>query len=187
MRVKEYHNLIIRKYPYAESLNKRLLKDAESLLESHPSSGFTNVHGKRTSQIYEHSTNVQKLVGWILNEYRYDKSIQGWSPDDKYIKRRVGVWLARYNKGDYTQKHHHRPHTWGFAYFVNCPKGASPLVFPTSGKRIKAEEGKVVIFDAQVLHEVPKNKCDNRIVCAGNVTSWTEGFASPYDSAPINI
>ena len=188
MRVKEYHGLLIKKHPYAESLNKKLLVDAEKLLEEQAlKNEFTNVMGKRTHQIYEQSSNVQKLVRWILDEYRYDKTVHTLSPDDEHIKKRIGCWIARYNKGEYAQCHHHRPHTWSWVYFVNCPKGSSPLVFPTSGKRIKPEAGKVVIFDAQLLHEVPKNRCDNRIVCAGNVTSWTEDTTSPYDSAPINI
>ena len=185
MEIKENHTLIIKKHPYAESLNKKLIRDTEVLLEDFPSIGYTNVKGKRTSQIYERSPNVRSLVTWILAEYRNNRGY--WSVDDEWIKRRIGVWLAKYNKGEYARPHHHKPHTWSWVYFINTPKGSSPLVFSTSGKKVKAEAGKVVIFDATVRHEVPKNKCDNRIVCAGNVTSWTEGFASPYDSATINI
>ena len=177
MRIKEYHDLIIKKHPYAESLNKKLLKDAEGLLKTHPHTLYTNVNGERTSNIYDNSSNVQILVKWILDEYRYNCNT--WSIDDTQVKKRVGCWFAKYNKGDSTQKHHHRPHTWSWVYFVNCPRGSSPLVFPTSGKRIKAEEGKVVIFDAQIFHEVPKNRCDNRIVMAGNITTWTESFSEP--------
>ena len=150
-------------------------------MESHPSSGFTNVQGKRTCNIYDQSSNIKRLVSWILDEYRYDKTIQLWSPDDKLVQRRVGCWFARYNKGDYTYSHAHKPHTWSWVYFINCPKGSYPLIFTTSGKKVKAEEGKVVIFDAQVLHEVPKNKCDNRVVCAGNITTWTEDFPTPIN------
>ena len=57
----------------------------------------------------------------------------------------------------------------GFVYFVNAPKGASPLVFTTSGKKIKAEAGKVVIFPGTMYHHVPKNKCKNRVILAGNM------------------
>ena len=45
----------------------------------------------------------------------------------------------------------------GFVYFIQCPRGSSPLVFSTSGKRVKAEEGKVVIFPGNIYHHVPKN------------------------------
>ena len=36
-------------------------------------------------------------------------------------------------------------------------------------ERIKAEEGKIVIFTGSLVHGVQKNKCDGRIVVAGNV------------------
>ena len=80
------------------------------------------------------------------------------------------MWFARYNKNDSCTSHDHLPFAlFSFVYFVNTPKGSSPLVFTTSGKKIKAEEGKVVIFPACVYHDVPPNECDGRIVMAGNV------------------
>ena len=56
----------------------------------------------------------------------------------------------------------------------------SPLVFTTSGKKIKAEEGKVVIFSGDILHHVPKNRCNNRIVLAGNIFSHLTTSQSVY-------
>ena len=50
-----------------------------------------------------------------------------------------------------------------FVYFVKCPKGSSPLVFTTSGKKVKAEEGKIALFPANILHHVPKNRCEGRV------------------------
>ena len=64
---------------------------------------------------------------------------------------------------------HAHPSPFSFVYFVRCPKGSSPLIFTTSGKKIKAEEGKVVIFPGNLLHHVPENKCDGRITLAGNI------------------
>ena len=58
--------------------------------------------------------------------------------------------------------------TFSFVYFVKTPKGSSPLIFTNSGKRIKAEEGKIVIFPGRLLHHVPKNKCEGRMTLAGN-------------------
>ena len=54
-------------------------------------------------------------------------------------------------------------------YFINCPRGSSPLIFKASGKRIKAEEGKIVVFSSNLKHYVPKNRCENRLVLAGNM------------------
>ena len=82
----------------------------------------------------------------------------------------VSMWFAIYDEGDYAKSHHHIPYSlWSFVYYVNTPKGSSPLVFTTSGKKIKAEEGKLVLFPAGVRHHVPKNRCKNRLVLAGNL------------------
>ena len=78
-------------------------------------------------------------------------------------------WLANYSKGDFTIPHHHKPAMFSFVYFVRCPKGSSPLVLTTSGKRVKSDEGKVVIFPAGVWHHVPQNKCEGRMTLAGNI------------------
>ena len=85
-------------------------------------------------------------------------------------------WLARYREKEFTQKHNHYPAPYSFVYFVKCPKGSSPLAFPTSGKKIKAEEGKVVIFPGNLWHSVPKNKGQDRIVLAGNIFALTEDY-----------
>ena len=82
--------------------------------------------------------------------------------------------MAWYRDNEFTIKHHHYPADYAFVYFVKCPKGSSPLIFTTSGKRIKAEEGKVVIFPGNLVHHVPKNKCYDRIVLAGNIFASIE-------------
>ena len=80
--------------------------------------------------------------------------------------------MAKYRKGDYTVSHIH-PGDFSFVYFVKTPSGSSPLVFTTSGKRIKAEEGKLILFSSRLKHHVPKNRCDNRIVLSGNLVQST--------------
>ena len=49
-----------------------------------------------------------------------------------------------------------------------------PLVLTTSGKKIKAQEGKVIIFPSNVRHHVPKNRCDGRITLAGNIFVFSD-------------
>ena len=78
-------------------------------------------------------------------------------------------WMTKYNKGDYTLSHSHQPFAFAFNYFIKSPKGSSPLVLTTSGKRVKSDEGKVVIFPAGVWHHVPQNKCEGRMTLAGNI------------------
>ena len=51
---------------------------------------------------------------------------------------------------------------------MRSPKGSSPLVFDTSGRKAKPDEGKIVIFPGLIKHSVPNNRCDGRVVIAGN-------------------
>ena len=55
-----------------------------------------------------------------------------------------------------------------FCYYINSPKGSSPLVFSTSKKKFKPELGKLLIFDARLFHEIPINKGEFRCVLSGN-------------------
>ena len=67
------------------------------------------------------------------------------------------TWVARLDKGHIQHVEHlHYPLcTIVFVYFVNTPKGSSPLVFPTSGKKVKAEAGTLVIAPSTLRHKVP--------------------------------
>lgn len=91
-------------------------------------------------------------------------------------------WGAIYNKGDHTLPHNHSPFSISFVYFVNSPNGSSPLTFTTTNKKIKAEEGKVVVFNSSLFHHVPKNNCDNRVVVAGN---YAVDFKSDLINRPL--
>jgi hypothetical protein len=97
------------------------------------------------------------------------------------------AWGVIYNKGDYINTHTHKqgdvidsstPNYFSFVYYVNAPDGSSPLVFPTSGHEIKAENGKVIIFESRLRHYIPSNECEGRYIIAGNFISSEESFIS---------
>ena len=90
------------------------------------------------------------------------------------------LWGQWYKKGDYQISHTHLPNHWSFVYYVNTPKGSSPLIFPTSGKRVKAEAGKFVIFPAFLQHYVPKNNGEGRSVIGGNLLYNTEDYNDAF-------
>ena len=70
------------------------------------------------------------------------------------------LWGQWYAKGDYQLSHTHLPNHWSFVYYVNTPRGSSPMIFTDGGKRIKAEAGKIAICPAFLRHHVPENYCD---------------------------
>ena len=164
IRVKETLPIITEYYPFADSFKKNILEECSNLSFTRDVAG-THVKALQTIPFksIENFSSVKLIFEWILQSIK----IQA---DSAHIGLKVDhFWISVYGKDDFTTSHEHYPALWSFVYFIKCPKGSSPLVFTTSGKRVKAEEGKVVIFPANMFHHVLKNKCDDRIVLAGNV------------------
>ena len=160
----------IEKHPYHESINKKILE--ESLYFSYSSGqlnrdgGVSNVKAKKTEGRRISSKSIEIIYEWVLNIVNND--FRNW----KFVVD--NAWMASYNEGEFTVAHNHRPAAFSFVYFIKCPKGSAPLVLTTSGKRIKAEEGKLVLFPGNMIHHVPKNKCHGRMVLAGNIFTFSD-------------
>jgi len=146
-------------YPFAESINKKLLDEAK--LIEYSESYKTNLECKMSS--WETKTKNSKIISQWVSSLLYTKH-EPW----KYSFQIDKLWYAKYDYGDFAHPHTHIPFSFAFVYFINTPKGSSPLCF--SRKSIKAESGKLVIFPACLKHHVPKNKCENRLIMAGNVS-----------------
>ena len=165
--VKEKFEIIVDQHPNPENLNKRLLEDIEDW--GYDYSYATNVKAKMSNSesSFKSVDRVHELVNSLLNNPYNDGG--KFSLFNTFNINWYDTWVARYDIGDYTIPHcHNLTATYSFVYFIQCPKGSSPLVFTHSNKRIKAEEGKLVVFDSSIFHHVPKNKCNGRIVLAGN-------------------
>jgi hypothetical protein len=78
------------------------------------------------------------------------------------------LWAQYYPKGAFQSSHSHLPCHWSFVFFVNCPKGSSPLVFGEEDVSIDPEPSKLLIFPSWVRHHVPFNEGENRSIVAGN-------------------
>ena len=171
MKVRENLEIIIATHAFAESLNKRLLEDVKKLEVYKNPLHKTNIYAQKYAvKPDEVTASIRTIKDWVASllviEYPVIMGVEEECEGDFNI----GVWFAKYGIGDHTISHCHHPYgVYGFVYFVNSPKGSSPLVFTTSGKRIKAEAGKVVIFPGSLLHHVPKNNGDGRVILAGNL------------------
>jgi len=146
-------------YPFAESINEKLLE--ESKIIEYSESYKTNLECKMSS--WETKTkNSRTIANWVTS-LLYNK----YNPY-KYCFLVDKLWFAKYDHNDFAISHNHIPFSFAFVYFVNTPKGSSPLCF--NRKKIKAEEGKLIIFPGCINHRVPKNKCETRLVLSGNVS-----------------
>ena len=166
MIIRENHKIIIDTYPFADSIKDNIIADSTKFPftreKYNGDGGLTNVRALQTDVIrdIDEFSSVKLLLRWVLDIL----------PDCANCKLAISeFWIANYGQGDFTISHHHHPALYSFVYFVQSPKGSSPLVFTTSGRRIKPDEGKLELFPASMLHRVPKNRCDDRIVLAGNI------------------
>ena len=158
--VRENLKVLVEYHPFHESIKKKILADNLNFIRNPIVDGsVSNLRAERTVGEY-YPKSVDLIKEWVINIIRNDYGGFDYNID---------AWVAKYSEGDYAIEHDHIPYAFSYVYFVNTPKGSSPLVFSTSGKRIKAEEGKVIIFPGSLRHHVPKNRCEGRVTIAGNV------------------
>ena len=162
MLVSEQAKIHIHQYPFAETLNPILhkiimeradKKDMGAIMTDYFSFGVPE---------------FEKIGNYALNLIRgWEWSIETPVILDDTLTL-CNIWGQWYRKGDFQIAHTHYPNQWSFVYFVNTPRGSSPLVFSRSKKKVAAKAGNMVIFPSWVRHQVPPNKCQERSVVAGN-------------------
>tara|TARA_B100001250_G_C19547122_1_gene677313 strand:+ start:117 stop:617 length:501 start_codon:yes stop_codon:yes gene_type:complete len=153
--------IIIETYPLYPSLNFQILKEIKDVPGdmSYKTNVKAQMSGWNTT-----TPSIERLNKWICDILVRDNSFLR-----AYSVSVDSCWVATYKKDEFANLHDHILYPYSFVYFVKSPRGSSPLVVGSREKRIKAEEGRVVIFSGSLTHRVPKNKCDGRIVVAGNI------------------
>tara|TARA_B100000427_G_C15315823_1_gene510306 strand:+ start:125 stop:643 length:519 start_codon:yes stop_codon:yes gene_type:complete len=158
--IKENIDITIDKYPYFKSINKTLMDDIDKM-------GYDDTSGYRKNDTAKFSiTTLSPAADTISDWVSKLISIKYEITSLPLLSR---CFFTRCDKGDFVGVHNHFPDVFSWVYYVNTPRGSSPLVFTTSNKKIKAEEGQVLIFPSLVKHHVPFNRCDARISLVGNV------------------
>ena len=171
LRVLEYT------YPFASKANPileeqivHLSDDTTSPLSILKLKKPDNINAQFTGWQYR-TKESERLVQWIGDLISRDLL---WS---KYTVKPVEVWGVLYKKGDYITSHAHTPSLFSAVYYVNAPKGSSPLVFSTTKKKVIPAAGKLVIFESRLVHEVPPNKGDGRCMVSANYI-WDKDFGT---------
>ena len=154
LEVKEYF------YPFAEKINPYLYEIISSLPYD------SELQRKVTSQ---------KMVRWIRNDKMYIENkklslIEKWISQivyDSFVYNKrdpvycYEMWGLIYEDESKIEVHSHPDSLYSCSYYVNAPKGSAPLIFTTSNHKIKAEEGKLIVFDGRLDHHVPRSKINN--------------------------
>ena len=162
MILSEQTKIHIHQYPFAERLNPILHKIIMDRADKEDMGAIM------TDYFSFGVSEFEKIGNYALNLIRGWE----WSRETPVIVHDPltlhAIWGQWYRKGDFQVAHTHYPNQWSFVYYVNTPKGSSPLVFTTSKKKVLAKAGQMVIFPSWVRHQVPPNKCEERSVVAGN-------------------
>ena len=94
-------------------------------------------------------------------------------------------WGASYGKGEFTQAHNHWPAIWSWCYYLQVPKGSSPLVFREAGIMFEPKVGDLVVFNGQAEHHVPPCECEEkRVMIAGNISAVSSTLLIKLASDP---
>jgi len=163
MKVKCELDVFSFHYPY----HKELKKEVIDYLEKYPFKDKEPNNVKATMTDWNITTpQIEKLKSFTISNlvfFDYVKKIGG-----NYFFQ--DFWAIIYHKNDLTLPHDHNPSNFSFVYFLDTKKYQSPLLFSYNKEKIVPEEGKFVIFPSVLVHEVPKNKYDEkRITLAGNI------------------
>ena len=95
-----------------------------------------------------------------------------------YPKHKINeLWVASYERGDYTEAHDHRGFDWSFVWYLDACTSCNPISFPDLEKpwlqheRIYPKVGNLHVFDANAKHYVCPHICHdhNRVVVSGNL------------------
>ena len=168
MKIKDYAEVIVGDYPFANQLYDELVP----ILEKHPDKQDrkTNVQATMTDW-YITTPQMARLRKFLLNEVSCKFSTNAIG-DEGLTPIFRDFWANIYHKGDYTQSHAHwrSPTLFSWVYFLKSKWYNSPLVFDESGKRIFPKEGTYVLFPSYFLHHVPKHRFnETRMTLSGNL------------------
>ena len=149
-------------YPLADKVNPILHSYIKKLIKKNNPNKPSQITAKMTDWHLD-SREIEQAVNWASSLI-----IRDFERANGHLLKCSEVWGIVFNKGDSIEGHTHVPSVYSFVYYVDAPKGSSSLVFETSGHKIEAEKGKMIIFDSRLTHKVTPNSSKNRCALSGN-------------------
>jgi hypothetical protein len=163
--------LYIYYYPYAEKvkpiLHPWILQNSETW-----DKGARKTFGSNLFDHYSPPKEMNLITDYVSNllcnlPKDYYTPVNSVPQHRNFVLR--DLWGQYYSKGDFQETHNHVPYHWSWVYYVNVPKGSSPMIFDDpSGKKVYPKEGMVALFPSYLWHFVPPNKCEERSMIVGN-------------------
>ena len=161
----------IAEYPNCKKINTILHKTLMNPDWSLRTKGGANItdfylHLKRNREVNLIVDWVESLVPIAVANFARNDSggVYLFNPHKLRIEE---CWGAVYNKGDGVMPHNHFPYALTFSYYVNTPKGSSPLII--NEKEYVVKPGQVYILSGLWIHGVRPNSCNGRSTLVGNI------------------
>ncbi len=133
-------------------------------------------------------SNTSNVFAWHSNYYTHLHDEFDWSPiirlvldtcytisnkhfnvdttggDYQYIVN--NMWIAQYEKNDYTRSHYHFPSVFSACYYVEVEDKCSPIVFGKRGElKIQPESGMLLVWLGMIPHSVPETNTKRTCIC----------------------
>ncbi len=174
--------ILIGDYPYADIVQKEVLRLFDAGVNTIPKDRSNVKSYFHTDWDWEpNNITFRNLKAYIREEIEREFKPGLMIDAQRNILVYDNFWAMVYKKGDYAQKHDHRPFEYSFAYFVKSKWYHPPLIFSDSGKKIRPKEGRFVAFPGYLTHHVPKHRYNNdRITISGNMRLTRVDGAGPY-------
>tara|TARA_Y100000004_G_scaffold122246_1_gene137449 strand:- start:68 stop:592 length:525 start_codon:yes stop_codon:yes gene_type:complete len=171
MRVKHYANVYECQYPFESGLREEISSILDEIQDVQQRR--TNVQATMSDWHWGErcgSKRVADLKQFILQEVTDKNPIHTGADGSRCMFQVKDFWINIYNKNDYAREHTHIPNDISFVYFVKCERYHSPIVFSDSKKRIRPQNGKLVLFPSYLKHYVPIHKFEERrVTLSGNL------------------
>ena len=165
-------NLPIFQYSFPQVITKKTCKEYR---KSFPQSNTSNVNAWHSDYLTHETTDVFapliKLTidtcNDITHEYYHTNLINGYH----YVVN--NLWVAMYEKNDYTIKHDHFMSLFSACYYVDVKDNCSPVVFIGSDKEISIQPktGMLLIWNGTIPHKVEPTKKKRTCICMNIMVS----------------
>ena len=163
-----------------ESLNLRFINAIEDMsVPIHSHNAKTPTTDLRETELFDEMSSIVTKFA-IESSHEYNDQFEGHRgrrENSFYIDMHLSgtecymMWGMGYESGEYTDPHNHWPATWVFTYYIDPPKGASGLYFPTMDYELEIENGLLVLVKGEVIHQVKPSEFEGKRYCVGGLLS----------------
>ena len=154
--------------------------------KSFPQSNNSNVFAWHTGYNAHKTTDVfnQVINATLASCSEMSNTLFKALPTGKYKLVVENLWLAMYEKSDYTAIHTHFPASFAACYYVDVEDDCSPITFGAHDElSIQPENGMLLVWLALLPHRVAPTKKKRTCICMN--ISMKKYVKSSTDSIPI--